>query len=142
MPKGSARAYTYKRKPEKGGGLGARVEMDTKESRQWQKDVAKIAAFRRRGFFCDGAVRLTIVFFMPRPKYLKDRMDPHVVRPDLDKLARCVLDALTDVCWRDDSQVTELHTIKRYASPRSEPCATIRVVALDVEQQSLLQKGA
>lgn len=29
----------------------------------------------------------------------------HVTKPDLDKLERCALDALTGIIWKDDSQV-------------------------------------
>jgi crossover junction endodeoxyribonuclease RusA len=33
-------------------------------------------------------------------------------RPDIDKLARAVLDALTGVAFRDDSQVAKLDLLK------------------------------
>jgi hypothetical protein len=38
-------------------------------------------------------------------------------RPDLDKYARAVIDALTGLVWRDDGQVTELMSSKRYGEP-------------------------
>lgn len=44
------------------------------------------------------------------------RLTQPSVRPDLDKLCRAVLDALTDAgIWHDDSQVCSLSAIKVYA---------------------------
>lgn len=37
-------------------------------------------------------------------------------RPDVDKLGRAVLDALTGIVWRDDCQVVGLTMTKRYGS--------------------------
>lgn len=42
-----------------------------------------------------------------------------IVAPDLDKLCRCIGDALTDAgIWRDDSQVVSLVSAKRYVELR------------------------
>ena len=40
----------------------------------------------------------------------------HTKRPDLDNLAKSVLDALNEVAWADDSQIVSLHVTKVYAS--------------------------
>ncbi len=37
--------------------------------------------------------------------------------PDVDKLARCALDALSGVVIKDDAQVVELYARKRYGEP-------------------------
>ena len=39
----------------------------------------------------------------------------HTSKPDVDKLIRAVLDALTGVCWYDDAQVVVVHGEKSYA---------------------------
>jgi Holliday junction resolvase RusA-like endonuclease len=39
-----------------------------------------------------------------------------VGKPDLDNVAKLVLDALNGILWRDDSQVVSLTIIKQYAS--------------------------
>jgi Holliday junction resolvase RusA-like endonuclease len=57
-------------------------------------------------------MKLTLLFIMPRPKTVK-RAQPSVA-PDLDKLTRAAMDALTSVAYKDDGQVTEIHAMKIY----------------------------
>ena len=38
----------------------------------------------------------------------------HNVKPDLDNLAKSVLDALNGIAWHDDAQIVELHLGKTY----------------------------
>jgi Holliday junction resolvase RusA-like endonuclease len=57
-------------------------------------------------------MKVTLLFIMPRPKTIK-RPEPSVA-PDLDKLVRAALDALTSVAYGDDGQVTEIHAMKIY----------------------------
>lgn len=57
-------------------------------------------------------IDIDMVFTMLRPKTVT-RPEPSVA-PDLDKLVRGVLDALTAVMYRDDSQVTSLRAQKIY----------------------------
>ena len=49
------------------------------------------------------------------------------VMPDIDKLARCALDALTGIVFEDDAQVTELRLRKGFGEPER---LEARVVAL------------
>ena len=37
--------------------------------------------------------------------------------PDLDKLARCAVDALTGIVLKDDALISELALAKRYGDP-------------------------
>jgi len=71
---------------------------------------------------CDGPVELEMIFRMPRPKAhfnkkgLKDNAPNwHVSTPDIDKLQRAVLDALTAILYHDDRQVCNVRAIKQYA---------------------------
>lgn len=59
-------------------------------------------------------VKITISFYMPRPKTVK-RAYPSVA-PDLDKLIRAVLDGLTGVAYADDGQVVQIHAQKLYGA--------------------------
>jgi crossover junction endodeoxyribonuclease RusA len=47
--------------------------------------------------------------------FLRDNAPKHPAgKPDLDKLIRAVLDALTGLVWRDDSQVVHIEAWKLY----------------------------
>lgn len=72
-------------------------------------------------------VELSIVFYMAIPSSTsKKRAEslknaPHVKRPDVDNLAKLVLDALNGIAWKDDSQVFKMTVEKRYSdNPRTE----------------------
>lgn len=58
------------------------------------------------------AVSMTLVFIMNKPRTVT-RVDP-TVPPDLDKLVRAALDALTAIAYKDDSQVIEIRAVKVY----------------------------
>lgn len=63
-------------------------------------------------------VRLTIAFYLPRPKKFSKRgaFVHHLTKPDVDRLCRAILDALTSVAYTDDKQVTEMITGKYYTA--------------------------
>ncbi|WP_297739669.1 RusA family crossover junction endodeoxyribonuclease [uncultured Tessaracoccus sp.] len=79
-----------------------------------------------------GAIRLDLHFVMPRPKSHfgtgrnADRIKPtapdcHTQKPDIDKLERAILDALTGVAYRDDSQVVKVVKSKRWIHFAADP---------------------
>lgn len=111
-------------------GKGVMIE-SSKAVGPWRTLLAWSAAQAHRTAPADGALVVTVEFVMPRPQRLPKRAPtpPHTVKPDTDKLLRAVGDALTGVVWRDDSQVVELHGVKRYAEMNEQPGARIRVVA-------------
>jgi crossover junction endodeoxyribonuclease RusA len=118
-PQGSKR---YVGRP--GGGRGVLIE-SSKAVKPWRADVRQ--AFLDHGdtvspgvatFGPYVAVVVKIVFVMPRPVATpKTKPTPAAVKqPDLDKLVRAVLDAITSAgVWCDDAQVTAAHTHKRIA---------------------------
>ena len=61
----------------------------------------------------ENSIAIEIEFGLQKPRTVK-RAEP-TVPPDLDKLVRAVLDALTGVAYVDDSQVTSLKASKFYA---------------------------
>lgn len=64
----------------------------------------------------DGPVAVELEFVMPRPKSAPKRSTPPAIkRPDIDKLARAILDAVTGVIVSDDSQIVRLVATKRIA---------------------------
>lgn len=97
-------------------GRGILIE-SSKEVGPWRERIALAAytAMAGRPVF-DGAVDVTLNFVLPRPKSApKTRTPAATKRPDLDKLERACLDALTDVVFSDDSQVISLSGYKRIA---------------------------
>ncbi len=77
----------------------------------WRTSIA-YAARKAGAIPLRDAVTITMTFVMPKPKTVK-REEPSVA-PDLDKLIRGVLDALTAVAYLDDGQVTEIYAKKVY----------------------------
>lgn len=77
----------------------------------------------------DAEVYVWLIFFLPHPKTVK-RASP-TVKPDIDKLARAVLDALVEAkVMRDDAQVIFLSAAKYYAV-EVEPGVSIKVEAVE-----------
>ena len=61
-----------------------------------------------------GPIILDLFFVMPIPKSAKHICSTyHTKRPDVDNLAKLVLDALAG-WWNDDAQVAELKCVKKY----------------------------
>lgn len=64
-----------------------------------------------------GPVSVSMVFGIQRPKSVSKKRVYPTTKPDADKLARLVLDALTHVVWADDAQVVQLEATKVYGEP-------------------------
>lgn len=121
---------------------GGRLIESSRQVGAWRDAVrrAAIEAMASRPPI-EGPVYLVQVFALPRPKshYGTGRNSGRVkrgvphrppVRPDLDKLARAVGDALTGICYHDDAQVVNLCAAKYYVMPSgrlSAPGVEIRV---------------
>lgn len=114
-------------------GRGILVE-SCKEVGPWRERIAIVAHNGMTEAEFHLAVRGTpvmvdVLFVLPRPSSTpKTKTPPAVKRPDGDKLGRAVLDALTGVCFEDDSQVTVMTFKKRLAELGENPVADISVV--------------
>lgn len=76
----------------------------------------------------DGPVALKVEFVMPRPRSAPKRSTPAAIkRPDIDKMIRALLDAMTGICWRDDSQVVQVWAFKRMAEIDEQAGCRIQV---------------
>ena len=120
VAKGSAKAF-YNR--------NARKIVTMQDNGDKQKPWASMISYcaQEKGFkVSSGGFMIYLMFRMPRPKShygtgknsskLKDNApDWHTGKPDLDKLVRCVKDALTGIVWKDDSQVSFLSAGKIYS---------------------------
>lgn len=92
----------------------------------WREAIAWTATAARIGPVVTGAVCLELVFVLPRPQRPK-ALEP-ISRPDWDKLARAVSDALTGILYVDDSQVVQASVVKRYAQPGEPPGVVVECV--------------
>lgn len=122
-PQGSKRAIVNRY-----SGKAALIE-SSKRVKPWRADVreAAITAMGDPMFMLRGPLYVELEFRLPRPKghyrtgihagELKPSAPEHLAgKPDIDKLARAVLDAITGIVWTDDAQVTQLHAVKRYVA--------------------------
>lgn len=111
-PQGSKRVFN-----------GHIVDVASKDLKAWRQLVSVSVQDSEFGRTDSGPVHVTLDFFFSRPKAhfrangkVKDSAPRYpATRPDIDKLARAVLDALTGVAYRDDAQVASLLVRKRYA---------------------------
>jgi len=77
----------------------------------WRADIANTAR-KAQVTKAELGVEVHLTFIFKKPKTVT-RIEPHL-RPDIDKLARAVLDGLTGVAYEDDQQVVKLTAIKEY----------------------------
>ena len=103
---------------------------------EWKRavrDAAKSAMDENAVEQFETPVRLSVAFYMPRPKshfntrgHLKmSAMHHHTSKPDLDNLVKATKDALTTAgVWTDDSLVVVCRSLKGYGP---NPGASIRI---------------
>lgn len=104
---------------------GGRMIEASKRLPGWRKQIADVATMYRSrdaAVFPDQALAVELEFVVARPKYAIGKLLPAIKRSsgDIDKLARAVLDGLTGICYKDDSQVTALTCRKRLAGRGEE----------------------
>lgn len=120
-PQGSMKAYIVKGR--------ANVTSDNKQLGPWRADVAAVIRSHVGPTIAipTGPVCVAVEFVMPRRAAEPKRVTPaHTRKPDLDKMLRACLDAITGLVFTDDSQVDVLGGMKRTAEPGEQPGAWIR----------------
>mgnify|MGYP002710142559 CR=1 FL=1 len=72
----------------------------------------------------EGRVKISIIAYFDIPKstskkkeaeMLENRISP-TKKPDIDNITKVVLDALNKFAYKDDTQITEITVVKKYAS--------------------------
>ena len=128
--------------PRKGGGINVWQVDSNVNARPWANlvtDAAMRAASDGRIVLIRGAVDIELAFYFRRPKghYGTGRnaqaLKPSAplsmtTTPDIDKLARCALDALVGVLIADDSLVVELGLSKQYGEPERMEVQIVELV--------------
>lgn len=98
------------------------------KGKTWRATVQSIASQRFNEPLWDGPLRVRFVYLVDRPRghfgtgknagILKASAPKYpTTRPDLLKLSRAVEDALTDVIWKDDSQIVIEILYKFFVQP-------------------------
>lgn len=131
-PKGSVRAFTVRFRD---GRVGTRVEQaNIQTARSWIALVVDAAARALAGRppFAGQALRLECVFALARPAghFGKRGLRPGApvapaTKPDVDKLARQVGDALKGICYDDDARIVEYVAAKVYAGDAQATGASV-----------------
>ena len=115
QPQGSARAFVPK------GWTRAVVTSDNSKLKPWRQDVSAHAMEARAKAGYEEptlqAVSVVVTFFFDRPKSASKKVVHKTTKPDVDKLARGILDSLTGIVFKDDSQVIEISCRKHFGCP-------------------------
>lgn len=132
-PQGSKRIVPTKAGPRM-------IETNDARKRTWREDVrAAVRSVRHETFdtgegddsWFGGPVELDVTFWLRRPASISARKRPHPsVKPDVDKLARGLLDPLVQMgVLTDDACVVDLTVRKRYAAPGEPTGASVEIRA-------------
>jgi Holliday junction resolvase RusA-like endonuclease len=105
------------------------------ETAQYESLVGLSYRNSARGYKFTSPVRVTIKAFLKPPKKSKkvveDMLNGRILptkKPDVDNIAKIILDGLNKVAWDDDTQVIEMMVTKRYSE---EPLVAVIVEEID-----------
>ena len=128
IPQGSARAFVVK-----GRAIVTSDNPKLKGWREWLRVNLRSEWASQDTLRTPCSVHLT--FVLPRPKShlstkgVKASAPTQMTgKPDLDKLVRAVLDAVTDAgIWQDDAQVVALSAAKAWGNPQEKTGVSVTV---------------
>jgi crossover junction endodeoxyribonuclease RusA len=109
--KGSTRAFVPK------GWTRPIITSTNRNLKEWEARVRDAALPYLTTVYAAEAIGVHLSFRLERPKSLPKRIAHHCKKPDLDKLVRAVIDGMTGIIYRDDSQVVQIQAEKSYATP-------------------------
>lgn len=116
IPQGKERARTVRNT------YGRVMTYTPRKTRDYEKLVSMAYGYGPR--FQDNPVSITILAVFPIPKsYSKKRKELCLsgaelpkTKPDLDNIAKAILDGLNGIAYNDDKQVAQLCVTKRYGN--------------------------
>jgi Holliday junction resolvase RusA-like endonuclease len=111
---------------------GGSVRIYTPKSTATFENLVRIKAEEQFKHPLDGSIILAIRFYLPRPQRLiwKRKPMPEIYsnkRPDIDNLAKSVIDGLNGVAFKDDGQIADLHITKKFHAGDDEPKTIVMV---------------
>ena len=113
---------------------GHAVAYTSKKSASFEAMVG-IAYQAQGGTLHHGSVEVTIAYgrVMPKSRPKKTVQEGDVYKPDLDNVAKSVLDALNGIAFEDDKDVVSLKVMKMPRERRTEETLFIEVKEVDTE---------
>jgi len=111
---------------------GGKVRIYTPKTTATFENLVKIKAEEHFRHPLEGSICLAIRFYLPRPQRLiwKSKPMPELFsdkRPDIDNLAKAVIDGLNSVAFKDDGQIADLHITKKFHAGEDEPKTIVMV---------------
>lgn len=100
---------------------------------EWKKTV-KLAFSKYKGICLEDPIKITIRYYLKRPKSLMRKKDPaniifHTRKPDIDNLNKAVMDSLTNIgIWKDDSQVCIIQASKHFSDKEEKLLGAIIII--------------
>ena len=91
---------------------------DTVQYENWVKMCYK----EQDGRYLEGSIKATITAYYKIPKSytkkrvqaIKEGLELPTKKPDIDNIAKIILDSLNGIAYKDDSQIVNLTVIKKY----------------------------
>jgi crossover junction endodeoxyribonuclease RusA len=128
IPQGSLRAFKDRRgnaRVSQGGSDDGKRKLG-----DWRQAIGEEArrALPDDAELLTGPVYVTVSFLVPKPKSAPKYLRHVTKKPDLDRLLRALLDAITGVLIVDDAQVVSISAAKSYAI-ECRPHADVLVMA-------------
>lgn len=133
VPQGSMKAFMPK------NGRFPVVTSDNLRTRPWKQSVtfeASVAMAATKPIA--DPVTVSVLFYLPRPKTAPRSVLEPAKKPDIDKLVRAILDALTDAgVWIDDSQVVSVAARKCFAGGARDKATGVPRAVVSVKREEL-----
>lgn len=97
----------------------------------WEEYIKWMCVEYRPNWDIRGAVGIQAHFYFPRPKSVSKKIQYHLKKPDIDNLAKSLLDGMNGIFYIDDKQVYELHVYKFYCEDLDKPGISIQVTYIE-----------
>ena len=102
------------------------------KTKDYQNTIKDIAELHCKEYFMLEPLKATLICYyqIPKsmPKYkrvlVKEGKLYPIVKPDIDNVAKAILDALNGVVYKDDNQIVELYIKKLYSD---HPCIEVTI---------------
>ena len=100
-----------------------------KDTVNYESWVKQCYLDRYAGFFLEGEIKASIIAYFSIPKSKSKKIKEKMIngdinptkKPDVDNIAKIILDSLNGIAYHDDSEIVQCSIKKRYAElPRVE----------------------